>query len=127
MDSSVDKRLTFLIVSGGHSVTKPEWGLKRVCPSCATRYYDMKKNPPVCPNCGTAFDPESVLKVRRRNSAEDKRKAQAAEETTPEDIEDIEPIEGDGEEAVIEDAEELGDEELEEVVELEDDESNAEG
>ncbi|NCV02616.1 MAG: hypothetical protein EBV53_15725 [Proteobacteria bacterium] len=24
-----------------------------VCPNCATRYYDMKKNPPVCPSCGT--------------------------------------------------------------------------
>lgn len=108
-------------------MSKAEWGLKRVCPSCSTRYYDMKKNPPVCPNCGTAFDPESVLKVRRRNTAEEKRKA-AADKPAPEDIEDIEPIEGDSEEAVIEDAEELGDEdaELEEVVEMEDDEGGAE-
>lgn len=110
-------------------MTKPEWGLKRVCPSCNTRYYDMKKNPPVCPNCQTVFDPESVVKVRRRAaSAEDKRKAAAPAEAAPEDIEDIAPIEGDGEEAVIEDAEELGDEdtELEEVVELEDDAADTE-
>ena len=104
-------------------MTKPEWGLKRVCPSCATRYYDMRKNPPVCPNCGTVFDPESVLKVRRRANADDKSRKSAAAETTPDDIDDIEPLEGDSEDSVIEDAEELGDEEaeLEEVVEIDDD------
>jgi len=104
-------------------VTKPEWGLKRICPSCNARYYDMRKNPPVCPTCSTVFDPESVMKVRRRAAADEKaRKAQPATETTPDDIEDI-AIEGDGEDSVIEDAEELGDEdtELEEVVELDDD------
>lgn len=103
-------------------MTKPEWGLKRSCPGCGTRYYDMKKNPPVCPQCKTVFDPESVMKVRRRATAEDKRKA-AAPEPSSEDIEDIEPAEGSSEEAVIEDAEELGDEDagLEEVVEMDDD------
>ena len=86
----------------------------------------MKKNPPVCPSCGTVFDPESVVKVRRRSTAEEKRKAPA--ETTPEDIEDIEPIETDSEDGVIEDAEELGDEdaELDDVVEMDDDEGAAE-
>lgn len=46
-------------------MAKPEWGIKRICPSCGSRYYDMKKEPPVCPSCGTVFDPEALLKSRR--------------------------------------------------------------
>ena len=101
-------------------MAKAEWGLKRICPSCATRYYDMKKNPPVCPKCGTAFDPEALLKSRRgRVTAEDKRKAAAAAPAPEEVVEDIPAAEGEeAEDAVIEDAEELGEETVEEVVEV---------
>ncbi|MEJ0061862.1 MAG: TIGR02300 family protein [Alphaproteobacteria bacterium] len=107
-------------------VTKPEWGLKRTCPSCGTRYYDMRKNPPSCPNCGTVFDPEALMRSRRRAAPEEKQK-KAIEPAAAEEIDDIEPIEGDGEESVIEDAGELGDEEseLEGAVELEGDVATA--
>lgn len=30
----------------------PDRGLKHVCPACATKYYDMKKELIVCPKCG---------------------------------------------------------------------------
>ncbi len=40
-------------------------GLKRICPQCNTRYYDMKKRPPVCLSCGVVFDPETLMKSRR--------------------------------------------------------------
>lgn len=104
-------------------MTKPEWGLKRLCPSCGTRYYDMRKNPPVCPSCSTVFDPEQVLKVRRKAAPADDKARKAQPAAAADDIEDIVPIEGDDADAVIEDAEELGDEDadLEEVVEIEDD------
>jgi uncharacterized protein (TIGR02300 family) len=46
-------------------LSKPEWGLKRLCPNCGTRYYDMRHDPIVCPKCGTAFDVEAVVKTRR--------------------------------------------------------------
>lgn len=46
-------------------MAKPEWGIKRICPSCGARYYDMQKNPPICPSCGTTYDPEALLKSRR--------------------------------------------------------------
>lgn len=46
-------------------MAKPEWGVKRICPSCGARYYDMRKDPPVCPSCGTTFDPEALLRSRR--------------------------------------------------------------
>ena len=36
-------------------MAKAELGTKRECPSCGTRYYDLGKEPPVCPRCGTEF------------------------------------------------------------------------
>ncbi len=104
-------------------MTKPEWGLKRLCPSCGTRYYDMKKNPPVCPKCKTVFDPEVLMKTRRRAAPEEKAKKVELAAVPADEIDDIEPVGVSGEEAVIEDAAELGDEEAElgEVVELDDD------
>ena len=44
---------------------KPEWGTKRTCPKCATRFYDLEKDDPVtCINCGYAWEPEPVLKSK---------------------------------------------------------------
>ncbi|MEA3067665.1 MAG: hypothetical protein QOK41_1072 [Sphingomonadales bacterium] len=50
---------TFLMV-------KPEWGTKRTCPKCSTRFYDLGHDDPVhCINCGTDFAPEPVLKSKQ--------------------------------------------------------------
>ncbi len=46
-------------------MAKAEWGLKRLCPNCGTRYYDMRHDPIVCPKCGAHFDAEAVVKTRR--------------------------------------------------------------
>ena len=46
-------------------MAKPEWGTKRICPSCGARYYDLLRDPVVCPKCSTPFDPEAFLKARR--------------------------------------------------------------
>jgi uncharacterized protein (TIGR02300 family) len=35
-------------------VTKPGWGTKRNCGSCGKRFYDLKHNPIICPQCGAA-------------------------------------------------------------------------
>lgn len=95
-------------------MAKAEWGLKRICPNCGARYYDMKKNPPVCPSCGTAFDPEIMLRSRRGRAAP---KAVVVE--APVEVE-LPAAEGEeAEDAVIEDAEELGEDgAVEEVVEV---------
>jgi len=45
---------------------KPEWGTKRTCPKCATRFYDLTKDDPVtCINCGHAWEPEPILKSKQ--------------------------------------------------------------
>lgn len=40
------------------AVRLPGVGHKRVCVSCAARFYDLARMPPVCPKCGTEQPPE---------------------------------------------------------------------
>jgi uncharacterized protein (TIGR02300 family) len=47
-------------------MVKPEWGTKRTCPKCSTRFYDLGADDPVhCINCGTDFVPDPVLKSKQ--------------------------------------------------------------
>ena len=107
-------------------MAKPEWGNKRICPSCGARYYDLMREPVVCPKCSTPFDPEAFLRARRARPA-----APVEKEIEPivgEDIEgdieaeDLEAVEeeeegaaaleeAEEEEELIEDASELGEDE----------------
>src|SRR5579863_35370 len=52
-----------------YPLAKPEWGTKRICPSCGTRYYDLLREQVVCPKCSTPYDPEAFLKARRARPA----------------------------------------------------------
>jgi len=47
-------------------MVKPEWGTKRTCPKCGTRFYDLEKDNPVnCIECGNQWEPEAVLKSKQ--------------------------------------------------------------
>ncbi len=46
-------------------MAKLEWGVKRLCQSCATKFYDLGRSPIACPQCSARFDPEALLKSRR--------------------------------------------------------------
>lgn len=47
-------------------MVKPEWGTKRTCPKCGTRFYDLTKEDPVtCINCANEWVPESILKSKQ--------------------------------------------------------------
>ncbi|WCT75406.1 TIGR02300 family protein [Sphingomonas naphthae] len=47
-------------------MVKPEWGTKRQCPKCGTRFYDLGKEDPVtCVECGAIWEPEPVLKSKQ--------------------------------------------------------------
>ena len=109
-------------------VAKPEWGTKRICPSCGTRYYDLLREPVICPKCTTPFDPEAFLKSRRARPVapvEKELEPAGAEELDAE----LEPEEADiadeEEEAVpLEEAEEADEELLEDASELGEDEDD---
>ena len=49
-------------------MSNPEWGIKRVCPSCNIKYYDFNKSPIICPKCEFKFDPDLLLKSRKGRS-----------------------------------------------------------
>jgi len=104
-------------------MAKPEWGIKRICPHCETRYYDFCKNPPVCPSCKAAYDAETLLKSRKNRAAKaDGGKGKEAENAAiapdailPEDAETA-PAEAAGEGSnLLEDTSELDTEEEIEV------------
>ncbi|CAN0540121.1 unnamed protein product, partial [Laminaria digitata] len=60
-------------------LAKPEWGLKRTCLGCSARFYDMQRDPIVCPNCGAEFDPLALVRPKRaRAAAASQAKAKAA-------------------------------------------------
>lgn len=47
-------------------MVKAEWGTKRACPKCNTRFYDLTKEDPVtCIACGYAWAPEPILKSKQ--------------------------------------------------------------
>ena len=78
-------------------MSKPEWGIKRVCPSCSIKYYDFNKSPIICPKCEFEFDPDLLLKSRKGRSIATKTEvnevssdAQKEDETLENDINSIE-------------------------------------
>jgi uncharacterized protein (TIGR02300 family) len=46
-------------------VAKSEWGTKRTCQSCSARFYDMRRDPVMCPVCSAVHDPERQPRPRR--------------------------------------------------------------
>ena len=101
-------------------MAKPEWGTKRICPSCGTRYYDLLRDPVVCPKCSTPFDPEAFLKSRRARPAppvEKELEPVGTDELDPE-LETEEADAAEEEEAVpLEEAEEEDEDDMAEVIE----------
>ena len=83
-------------------MAKPEWGKKRICSSCNTRYYDLNKSPIICPSCGAEFDPNYYLKSRKGKSIPLKGSVEDDNDLTN-DIENIDDIEVDNDDEVVSD------------------------
>ena len=49
-------------------MAKPELGTKRLCGNCGAKFYDLSKDPIICPKCETVFHPV-VLATRSRGGA----------------------------------------------------------
>ena len=92
-------------------MVKPEWGTKRTCPKCATRFYDLGNNDPVvCINCNNQWIPEAVLKSKQPLPFEEVQKQDADK---PEDTDlDIDVDVDDGEISPDNDVDLGGDDDL---------------
>lgn len=66
---------------------KEEWGVKRVCPKCATRFYDLQKDPMTCPSCEAIFDVASLVQQKSRTASAEKveKKVEEADTTVADD------------------------------------------
>jgi uncharacterized protein (TIGR02300 family) len=116
------------IEHGEAEVTKPEWGTKRTCQSCSAHFYDLRKDPIVCPKCGATYDPEAILKSRRRAPEKVVAPVKPVKEPELPDPEtDVETEEA-GEEGddVIEDTSELGEDDADIPETIESDEREGE-
>ena len=98
-------------------MSEPEWGIKRVCPSCSIKYYDFNKRPITCPKCEFKFDPDLLLKSRKGRSIATKTEVNEVssdvqkEEETLEN--DINSIENDGNILEIDDETDIQDNDIE--------------
>lgn len=61
-------------------MTRVEWGAKRQCASCGTNFYDLRRDPIICPSCDVVFEP--VAAPRSRVTAA-RPTARPAAETSP--------------------------------------------
>jgi uncharacterized protein (TIGR02300 family) len=102
-------------------MAKPELGTKRVCVSCGARFYDLTKQPAVCPKCSTE-QPAEQPRLRRAggNVLEDKRRLKPAPvpglDTA--DVE-VEVADDEADEDVLEDTSDLEDDDADAIVEVE--------
>ena len=58
-------------------MAKPELGTKRLCGNCAAKFYDLGKDPIVCPKCHTVLQ---LVALTSRSRPEPARAQAAAEE-----------------------------------------------
>ena len=123
-------------------VAKPELGTKRQCRSCANRFYDLSRDPIICPKCGAVFqlhDAKPVAPVAAEAVPDDEAKLETtagpelvpleeADAGAPEKLldaeEEVEAVEADaGDETFLEEEEE-GDDDVSTLIDgdIEDDE-----
>lgn len=102
---------------------KPEWGSKHRCHKCGTRFYDLERDPIVCPSCEAEHVPDVILKSRVPQPVEDapKPKKQVAGKDDDEDVEIEDDVDIDEDDDVAlddlddDDDVDLADDEAEEV------------
>ena len=87
-------------------MAKPEWGKKRICLACNTKYYDFDKSPIICPSCGSEFDPDIYLKSRKGKNLSAKVVSEKKQNMS-EDMSNIDDIETDSDDEVVSDEDPL--------------------
>jgi uncharacterized protein (TIGR02300 family) len=95
-------------------MVKPEWGTKRSCPKCGTRFYDLGADEPItCIECGSQWHAEPVLKSKQPIPYEEEAKKEEVEDQDADlaDDEDLGDID-DGEDSPDNDVDLGGDDDL---------------
>ena len=90
-------------------MSKPARGIKRVCQSCGTRFYDLGRTPIVCPSCQAVYQVTQPTSRRGERAPAPEVREKVEPEIEPVALEpetiSLEEVEEAGEDAVIEDEE----------------------
>jgi uncharacterized protein (TIGR02300 family) len=87
---------------------KPELGEKHTCVSCGARFFDLGKDPAVCPKCGTEQPAEQPRLKRAAPMPDEVKKISKPAPVDPDDV-DVEVADDDADEDILEDADDLED------------------
>src|SRR5712672_2443749 len=74
------KHLIFRPPRGTRTVAKPELGTKRLCTNCGAKFYDLSKDPIVCPKCHSVVEIAAPSSRSRPDPGAAARAAAPAEE-----------------------------------------------
>ena len=80
----------------------PELGEKHTCVSCGARFFDLGKEPAVCPKCGTEQPAEQPRLKRAAPLPEETKKVVKPAAVDPDDV-DVEVADDDADEDILED------------------------
>lgn len=94
-------------------MVKPEWGMKRTCNSCGAKFYDLCRDPIICPKCDATVDPVAMARSQRSKAPPAVVKAAPKPKVVKTKEADDEPTivddeDDDDDAAAIEDVTELG-------------------
>ena len=88
-------------------MAKPEMGTKRQCGSCGAKFFDLNRDPILCPKCGTTFQATAPTRMAARAVVpdDDEKEPDAAADLVPledadapdalADVADVEDVEAD--------------------------------
>lgn len=85
-------------------MAKPELGSKRQCQSCGVKFFDLNREPVVCPKCGTVFQ-GAVMRAERATAKEEETEDEAVAPAGVElvSLDEVEATEEKAAEVVVDD------------------------
>ncbi|MDD2794409.1 FYDLN acid domain-containing protein [Acidocella sp.] len=83
-------------------MAKPELGSKHTCVSCGARFFDLGKEPAVCPKCATEQPAEQPRLKRAAPLPEEVKKVIKPAAVNPDDV-DVEVVDDGDDEDILED------------------------
>jgi uncharacterized protein (TIGR02300 family) len=109
------------------TLVKADLGIKRVCPSCSARFYDLQKRPIECPKCAFSFEPEALYKQRRPRPAEPEKPAGQPIAEEGEELREAEEMEAEEVDEAVDEGAPVLEEADEDIVEGEEEETESAG
>ena len=89
-----------ILRSAAEKFSKPELGTKRQCQNCGAKFFDLNKDPIVCPKCGTVFQGAARVRAAAKPKEEEAELAAAPAGVATVSLDEVEA----GEEKVAEPA-----------------------